>query len=153
VRHIVGGALILVCALVLGLSHPSGTAAQEAVSAIKTELRTATFHARELAQKADAMTGVQLHLQHTINCLEGPAGMHFKAAAGYPCQGQGNGIVPDLRAAAAAGVPGANAAPKHAMTAWNLALQAQSMKDVNEAQPWVKVEARYLQMASDALGH
>jgi len=150
VRYVAAGILVMVCALALGAPRPAG-AAMAGAGEIKVELRTAIFHSSELAQKATAATAVQLHLQHTINCLEGPQGMHFKAAAGNPCQGQGNGIVPDLTAAAARGVPGARAALQDANIALTLALRAQSMADVNEAQPWTKVVAEYLQKASDAL--
>lgn len=151
-RHIVAGALIVMCALVLGLPQVGSAAMMDPVAGIKAELKTAFFHSSELAQKGNAISGVQLHAQHTINCLEGPNGMHFKAAAGYPCQGQGNGIIPDLQAAVAKGVPGAKAALDDATIAWNLVMQATTMKDVNEAQPWMKVVAEYLQKASGDLG-
>jgi hypothetical protein len=136
--------------MMLGL--PAWSQAQGSTAAVKAELKTALFHAGELAQKASAMSAVQLHTQHTINCLEGPKGMQFKAAAGYPCQGQGNGIIPDLQAAVASGAPGAQTALKDATTALDLALQVQAQSDVAQAQPWLKVVARYLQEASDALG-
>lgn len=150
-RHIVAGALAVVCVLVLG-GVQARSAEMDRVASIKTQLKTAIFHSSELAQKGSSIAGVQLHLQHTINCLEGPKGAHFKAAAGYPCQGQGNGIIPDLQAAAAQGVPGAKRALDDATIAWNLAVQGEGMTTVNEAQPWATVVARYLQMASDALG-
>jgi hypothetical protein len=154
VRHTSAGVLVLVmvCLLVLGPARPGAAAAMVSVAGIKTELKTAVFHSSELAQRGSSIAAVQLHLQHTINCIEGPQGMHFKAAAGYPCQGQGTGIIDDLRAAAAQGVPGAGAALQDVQTALSLALQAQSMQDVNQAQPWAKVVAEYLQKASDALG-
>ncbi len=151
-RDVIAATLILVSALVLGVQQPGGAAMMGPSASIKAELKTAIYHSSELAQKAAVMGPVQLHTQHTINCLEGPKGMHFKAAAGFPCQGQGNGIVPDLQAAVQSGVPGARAALGDAQIAWQLALQIQSMSDVNEAQPWAKVVARYLQMASDELG-
>lgn len=34
-----------------------------------------------------------------VNCLEGPRGRNYDQAPGNPCQGQGNGIMPDIRAA------------------------------------------------------
>ncbi len=151
-RHLVAGALVVMCAVVLGLPQVGGAAMMDLVAGIQAQLKTAYFHSSELAQRGNAIAGVQLHAQHTINCLEGPKGMHFKAAVGYPCQGQGNGIIPDLQAAAAKGVPGAKAALDDATIAWNLAMQALSMTDVNQAQPWVKVVAAYLKKASDDLG-
>ncbi len=149
-RYLLGVTLIIASAVVFGLQLPG--VAKDPVAAIKAELKTATFHASELAQKAPAMAPVKLHGQHTINCLEGPTGMHFKAAAGYPCQGQGNGVIPDLQAAAAGGTPGAQAALGDAQVALNLTLQVQTMNDINQAQPWLMVVARYLQRAYDALG-
>ncbi|HEV2359644.1 MAG TPA: hypothetical protein VGZ23_18805 [bacterium] len=145
-----GVGLVLVVCLVALSAMPSGAASDLAAS-IKTQLKTAHFHAGELAQKG-AIAATQLHLHHTINCLEGPSGPHFFAASGNPCQGQGHGILPDLKAAAAAGVPGARAALDDATIALTLAMQAQNMTDVNEAQPWAAVVAEYLQKASDDLG-
>jgi hypothetical protein len=121
------------------------------VGSIKTQLKTATFHAGELAQKG-AIAATQLHLQHTINCLEGPSGPDFVQAVGYPCQGQGHGILPDIKAAVHAMVPGAQAAWDDANIALNLAKQGKGMTDVTQAQPWAKVVAEYLVKASNDLG-
>jgi hypothetical protein len=117
---------------------------------VKKELQTAMFHAGELAQKANAVAGAKLHVQHVINCLEGTAGADYKQEAGYPCQGQGNGIIPDLKAAAGK-MPGADKALKEASTAQTLALQAVAKNDVNEVQPWAKVVAAHLKTALDDL--
>ncbi len=97
------------------------------------------------------IVATRLHLQHTINCLEGPSGKNFQRSSAYPCEGQGSGIIPDLKSAVARGVPGAQAALDDAMIAWNLAMKARQMTDVNEAQPWASVIARYLQKASSDL--
>jgi hypothetical protein len=64
----------------------------------------------------------------------------------------GNGIVPDLKDAVAAKVPGAEAALKQANLAWTIAVQAEAKSDVNEVQPWAKVVADHLKAALDALG-
>ena len=119
---------------------------------VKKELQTAFYHAGELAQKGNAVAASKLHVQHVINCLEGPAGANFKQEAGFPCQGMGNGIVPDLKDAAAAKMPGADAALKEANLAWTLATQAITKNDVNEVQPWAKVVSQHLKAALDALG-
>jgi hypothetical protein len=58
------------------------------------EISTAAQHAG-LAQKAADMKGVQMHLQHVTNCLVGPNGQGFDAGPGNPCNGQGNGAIPD----------------------------------------------------------
>ena len=119
---------------------------------VKKELQTAIFHSSELAQRGNAVAAAKLHVQHVINCLEGPNGANFKTEAGYPCQGMGNGIVPDLKDAVAAKVPGAEAALKQANLAWTIAVQAEAKSDVNEVQPWAKVVADHLKAALDALG-
>ena len=98
------------------------------------------------------MAASKTHLQHTLNCLDGPRGEGFNAAPGNPCQGQGNGILNDLRAAVSAGARGAEAAQRFANIALQLSLQVLKMTDVNEAQPYAIVIARNLQSALDALG-
>ncbi len=61
------------------------------------ELKTAITHAG-FAAKYDTMKEVSLHLHHVVNCLVGPNDKMFDKAAGNPCQGQGNGIMPDIKA-------------------------------------------------------
>jgi len=147
---LVAGALVLVCAIVLGL--PLSGSAQSLTSQIQTELKTAVFHSGELAQRVNALAGVQLHLHHTLNCLEGPSGADFFPAAGNPCQGQGTGVIPDLKIAVAHMVPGAQAALQEAQTCQMLVIQALGSKDINEAQPFALVVSRHLQAASQDLG-
>jgi hypothetical protein len=60
------------------------------------ELKTAIAHAG-YAEKAGAMTDVTMHLHHVVNCLVGPADSMYDKAAGNPCQGQGAGIMPDIK--------------------------------------------------------
>jgi len=62
------------------------------------ELNTAVTHAG-FAAKYDTMKEITLHLHHALNCLVGPQDKLFDAAAGNPCQGQGNGYLPDQKAA------------------------------------------------------
>jgi hypothetical protein len=62
------------------------------------ELKTAVTHAG-FAAKYETMKEVTLHLHHALNCLVGPQDKLFDAAAGNPCQGQGNGFLPDQKAA------------------------------------------------------
>ena len=102
-------AIVLAVACALVLSAPWTGAAKMLSGDIKKELQTATFHASELAQRGNSVAASKLHLQHVINCLVGDTGSNFKLDAGYPCQGQGNGIIPDLKAAAAMNSPGASA--------------------------------------------
>ncbi|HLN14026.1 MAG TPA: hypothetical protein VK587_12595 [bacterium] len=150
------GALLAMTALVFGApisafaQAPHGGDAM-LISQVQTELKTATFHSGELAQKVNALAGVQLHLHHVINCLEGPNGPDYLASVGYPCQGQGNGIIPDLKVAVMHMVPGSSAALQEAETCQMLALQAVASKDINEAQPFALVISRHLQTASQYL--
>lgn len=58
------------------------------------ELATAAAHAG-MAAGAEAPQMVRSHLQHVINCLEGPKGADFVAALGNPCGSQGDGAIPD----------------------------------------------------------
>jgi hypothetical protein len=62
------------------------------------ELKTAVTHAG-FAAKYETMKEVTLHLHHALNCLVGPQDKLFDAAAGNPCQGQGNGYLSDQKAA------------------------------------------------------
>ncbi|HYM91419.1 MAG TPA: hypothetical protein VEW91_07295, partial [bacterium] len=99
-------ACVIAIAFLLAYAVPPTGAAMMMGADVKKELQTAMFHAVELAQRGNVVATSQLHVQHVINCLEGPNGANFKAAAGYPCQGMGNGIIPDLKDAVAAKVPG-----------------------------------------------
>ncbi len=141
--------LIAACVLVYATPH---LGAAMMGGDVKKELQTAFYHAAELAQKGNAVAASKLHVQHVINCLEGTAGANYKQEAGYPCQGQGSGIIPDLKQAAAAKMPGADKALKEAMLAWTLAVQAVAKTDVNEVQPWAKVISQHLKAALDELG-
>ncbi len=90
-----GGAVLLGCAAAWGLVQTSPAAAAGDPS---VELKTATTHA-EFATKYEALKEVTMHLHHALNCLVGPQDPLFDAAAGNPCQGQGNGYLPDVKAA------------------------------------------------------
>jgi hypothetical protein len=148
-----GVGLLVVCVVALGTPPSHGAMmGMDLVGSIKTQLKTAAFHAGELAQKGNAVAATQLHLHHTINCIEGPSGPDFFPAAGYPCKGQGDGILPDLRAAVMHMVPGAQQALDDTNIALKLALQAEGMSNVSEAQPWASVVAEYLMKASSDLG-
>jgi hypothetical protein len=148
-RSIVAGVIVIACLLVYA-APPSGAAMMG--GDVKKELQTAIFHAGELAQRGTAVAASKLHLQHVINCLEGPTGANFKAAAGYPCEGQGQGIIPDLKAQVTAKVQGAEQALQQATISWNLAVQGITKETVSEVQPWAKVVADHLKAALGALG-
>jgi len=139
--------------MVLGVLLISQVAPAQSVTvkSTKDQLQTSVFHAGELAQRGTAIAATRTHLQHVINCLEGPNGANFAQAAGYPCQGQGSGILVDLRSGSGAGIRGTGRALRYATIAHTLALQAIRMNDVNEAQPWAMVISRQLQIAFDSI--
>jgi hypothetical protein len=89
-----GGGILLACAAawLLGTSTPLMAAGDPAA-----ELTTAVTHAG-FAAKYETMKEIALHLHHVLNCLVGPQDKRFAAAAGNPCQGQGNGYLPDQQA-------------------------------------------------------
>ena len=60
------------------------------------EVATAAAHAG-MAAGAESPQMVKSHLQHVINCLEGPKGANFAAALGNPCASLGDGAIPDAR--------------------------------------------------------
>jgi hypothetical protein len=63
------------------------------------ELATAQTHAGMASTQAD-IAMAQKHLQHAVNCLVGPTGAGFDAAAGNPCGKAGNGAIADTTDAA-----------------------------------------------------
>ncbi|HXF83238.1 MAG TPA: hypothetical protein VNN19_10855 [bacterium] len=140
---IVIAAVLALATLVVAPAAP----AQGALENARRQLQTAIFHSGELAQRGSAVAASKTHLQHTLNCLEGPRGQNFNAAPGNPCQGQGNGIIPDLRAAEAAGAGGAGSALRFATAAHTLILTALQSNDVDLVQPYAKVVSDQLRQA------
>ena len=143
-------AFILV-AVMAAFALPQTAVAQSSLAAAKTQLTTAIFHSGELAQRGTVVAAAKTHLQHTMNCLEGPKGPNFNAAAGDVCRGQGNGIIPDLQAARAAGVSGAERALKFTSAAHTLILTALQSDDVNLVQPYAIVISNQFKQALAAL--
>jgi hypothetical protein len=101
-RWWIGGA-VLAAALTLGLSggawqhgYSLPRAAAAAMANLDEEVKTALTHAG-FAAKYDTLKEVDAHMHHVLNCLVGPKDKMFDAAAGNPCQGQGNGILADVQ--------------------------------------------------------
>jgi hypothetical protein len=92
-RTLAGSGIMLVAGLCL-TAMPA--AAQTDVS---KEVSTAANHAGLAAKGAD-LKAVQMHLHHVVNCLVGPKDSAFDLSAGNPCNGQGNGAIPDTSDAA-----------------------------------------------------
>lgn len=141
----------ILVAVAAAFALPQTAVAQSGLAAAKTQLTTAIFHSGELAQRGNAVAASKTHLQHTMNCLEGPKGPNFNAGPGNPCQGQGNGVIPDLQAAQAAGVAGAAQALKFTNAAHTLILTALRSDDVNLVQPYAIVVSSQLKQALAAL--
>jgi len=78
-------ALLAACAALVATPVLADTAA---------ELSIAQTHAG-LAVKAADLKTTQMHLHHAVNCLVGPSGKGFDAAAGNPCGKAGAGAIPD----------------------------------------------------------
>jgi hypothetical protein len=77
----------------LGAVLLSSAALAHAGDAAK-ELATAGTHA-QLSAASQSKEVATMHLHHTINCLVGPHGRGFDAAAGDPCKAMGNGALMD----------------------------------------------------------
>ena len=86
--------------IVTGLFAALPAAAEAADPA--QEAATAGVHAGLAAQGA-GIEQVHMHLHHTVNCLVGPKGQGFDAKEANPCQGLGNGAIPDTTDAAMKG--------------------------------------------------
>jgi hypothetical protein len=148
--------IALLLALALGL--PPGASAQtqpqpsSPIASLRAQLRVASFHARELAQRAGNSQLALLHTHHVMNCLEGPRGPNFNQASGYPCQGQGAGILEDLKTAQAAGAPGTEAAAKQIVIAYELIKQSLRHRDLDDVQAWTKKSGELLSEALRAIG-
>jgi len=115
---------LLPCAL---LCAPNAFAAGDATAELQTAITHVTF-----AAKYEGIREVTLHLHHAVNCLVGPQDKLFDAAAGNPCQGQGNGYLADQQANA-----GKNNQYYEAWWAVQVAAQAFASNDV----PTVKAAA------------
>jgi len=82
-------ALGLVSALVL-CSGTAAWAADLAVEKIATQIT-----ARSASRNVFKIEDVHQRMQSAINCLVGPKGEGFDAAAPNPCAASGNGLIPD----------------------------------------------------------
>ena len=83
--------------LLVGLTGAMATGLALAAPAqgnANAEIGTAHAHAL-LSKTANTVAMAQTHLHHVINCLVGPNGAGFDAAAGNPCKDNGNGAIPD----------------------------------------------------------
>jgi len=122
---IVGAVLALAPAVYAQYGGDYHYGSPAAAGSVTEALKTAQSHATFAAQ-AESMAGVRLHLVHVVNCLQGPRGSDYNAAGGNPCEGQGNGIIPDLTARGAQGAK-ALAKAREANTAALAALKVSAL--------------------------
>ena len=141
-RRGVAGTVVLACAVAWLLAQ-SGLAI--AAGDPSAELKTAATHAG-FAGKYEALKEVTMHLHHTLNCLVGPQDKLFDASAGNPCQGQGNGYLPDLKAA-----KGETAAYYDAWWAAQIAGQAVNAKTLGEAKAAARIVTILLDETAKAM--
>ena len=88
-KHSLMSSMALLGALFLS----SAALAQGGGDAAK-ELSTASTHA-QLSESSQSVEVATMHMHHVINCLVGPHGAGFDAAAGNPCKEMGDGAVGD----------------------------------------------------------
>ncbi len=74
---------IALCVLIVGSVMSTATNAQT-----PDPFLSATEQAR-LAAQTKQLTAIHRHLQHVLDCLEGPTGLDYKQAADNTCSGQG----------------------------------------------------------------
>lgn len=88
------GLLIVAVGLISTATFAQGMSKEH----VMEEWKIAMQHAK-LAQKYSNVKEIQQHLQHVINCVEGPGGGAFEGASGNPCEGKGKGMMVDAKAA------------------------------------------------------
>ena len=124
---------------------PSSPPARPQGSGVKAQLATAITHAG-FAANGDSLGYVRQHLGHALNCLEGPGGRSFNRAWGNVCQGQGNGILVDLKA-----TPGGAVSLRVAEHADSLAASGVKSADRAEAKIAAKAVGALLTVIQDSL--
>ncbi|MDR7485436.1 MAG: hypothetical protein QN187_08915 [Armatimonadota bacterium] len=122
-----------------GGAIPSPAAAGD----LRAQLRTALTHAANAAA-SEVLRAAQSHLTHVVNCLEGQRGRNYVQTELNPCQGQGNGILVDLRA-----VRDGGAWMPVAETAADLALRGSKMGDLAAARAAARGVAALLGTIND----
>jgi hypothetical protein len=101
---------LAVLSLVLAVAPPSlapyhirpTQAAPSPLDRARSQLTTAKTHAG-FAAAASSLSGVLLHTGHAVNCLVAADDKRFDKQWGNVCEGQGSGVLVDLKAAGARG--------------------------------------------------
>lgn len=99
---------LLIAALSLTAAVVSAQGGVEA--GVAAQWKTSVQHSK-FSQDYNGMKEITSHLQHVVNCLEGPTGPGFEGGAGNPCQGQGSGMIADSKKAGASNAKFASAVP------------------------------------------
>ncbi|MDR5694921.1 MAG: hypothetical protein QN198_06160 [Armatimonadota bacterium] len=149
------------CALVLAIttvafapyhtpSPPSQEPSSSGATKVLNQLRTARTHANNAAI-SQTMGDVKWHLGHAVNCMEGPNGKNYDKNNLNPCQGQGNGILPDLTAEKNKGTRGAAQALSLVEEADKVAVEALKLAELSKVQAGAKKTTELLDQAMKAL--
>jgi hypothetical protein len=118
---------------ILFLAGAAALLATPAFADLAGELSTAQTHAGMSSTQTD-IAMAQKHLQHAVNCLVGPSGTGFDAAAGNPCGKAGAGAIPDSTdAAQKAKLTSIAATAKQAVGSSDLAMVQKTAKDTASA--------------------
>ncbi len=81
------------------LAGIAALAVTPAFADMASDLATAQTHAGMASTQTDIMMAHK-HLQHAVNCLEGPMGADYDAAAGNPCGKASTGAINETMDAA-----------------------------------------------------
>ena len=118
---------------ILFLAGAAALLATPAFADLAGELSTAQTHAGMSSTQTD-IAMAQKHLQHAVNCLVGPSGAGFDAAAGNPCGKAGKGAIADTTdAAQKAKLTTIAASAKEAVGSSDLAAVQKAAKDTAAA--------------------
>lgn len=142
---IVAGALVFGVTGVSFAPYHAQSAPPAAAADVKTQLGTAVTHAG-FAADGTSLGYVQQHLGHALNCVEGTKGKNFNQSWGHVCQGQGNGILVDLKTAS-----GGAAFMLVAESAGTLASNGLRSKDLTETKVAAKGVAALLKVIAENL--
>lgn len=119
--------------------------AQASGGKAETQLMTGIDHAKN-ASGSGTLAAAVGHLGHVLNCIEGTKGKNFNASWGHVCQGQGDGIVVDIKTA-----KNAAAVTLVLEAADDLAVAGVKAKDLGSVQVAARGTGALLQIVLDAI--
>lgn len=139
--------LVFIAALASAQYGDYGPPATETKTGSKadTQLKTAIDHAKNSAGSNTVNTAVT-HLGHVLNCIEGTKGKNFNASWDHVCQGQGDGILTDIKSA-----KNANAVTLVLDAANDLAVAGVKARDLAAVQYAARGVGALLQVVADAI--